>query len=300
MKHPDFCVFILSHGRPDNVVTVDTLKRFGYTGQWFIVLDDLDPTIEQYKAKFGDDKIVVFNKDVYMSTTDSMDNFSFHKSIVYARNACIDIAQGLGFRYFAEYEDDYDSIRWRMNPEIEYSSKMLSSEHNTLDRVFDVMLDYLIETPRLTSICMAQSGDYIGGGNSRMIQEQSRRKAMNSWIIDTERYFEFAGTMNDDVVVYTSLTAQGTLFLTTGYIAINQKQTQSNASGNTDMYKRFGTYAKSFYSVIAHPSGVKIGTLQNLGDRVNTSAFRVHHTVEWKYTAPKILRENIKKVLKSP
>lgn len=297
MKHRNFCVLILSHGRPDNVVTVDTLRRFGYTGDWFIVLDDLDPTIDKYKAKFGEDKIIVFNKEAYMSTTDSMDNFWFHKSIVYARNACIDIAQGLGYRFFAEYEDDYDSIRWRMNPEIEYSSKMLSSEHNTLDRVFDVMLDYLIETPRLTSICMAQSGDYIGGGNSRMIKEQSRRKAMNSWMIDTQKPFYFSGTMNDDVVVYTSLTSQGVLFLTTGYIAINQKQTQSNASGNTDMYKRFGTYAKSFYSVMSHPSGVKIGTLQNLGDRVNTNAFRVHHTVQWKHTAPKILQEKYKKVL---
>lgn len=305
MKHQnDFCVLILSHGRPDNVVTVNTLEKFGYTGKWYIVLDSYDETADEYIKKFGIDKVIIFNKDVYMDNdlTDSMDNFKFHKSIVYARQACIDIARSMGYRYFAEYEDDYDSIRWRMNPEIEYSSKMLSSEkeHQTLDRVFDVMLDYLIETPQLTSICMAQSGDYIGGGNSRMIQEQSRRKGMNSWMIDTQRPFDFFGTMNDDVNAYTTLSSRGTLFLTTGYIAINQKQTQKSASGNTDMYKRFGTYAKSFYSVMSHPSGVKIGTLQNLGDRVNTSEFRVHHTVDWKSVAPKILSPKYKKVLKKP
>lgn len=291
----DFCVLILSHGRPDNVVTVNTLKRFGYTGYWFIVLDDLDPTIDKYKKNFGDEHVVVFNKSVYMNSTDSMDNFQFHKSIVYARNACIDIAKGLGYRYFAEFEDDYDSVRWRMNPQIEYSSKMIAENNNSLDKIFEVMLDYLKNTPRITSIAMAQSGDYIGGGQSKMAVDQFRRKEMNSWLIDTERPFSFAGTMNDDVNVYTTLTSQGTLFLTTGFVAINQKQTQSNNSGNTDMYKKFGTYVKSFYSVVGHPSGVRIGVLHNRGDRVSTNEFRVHHTVKWKNVAPLILSEKIKK-----
>lgn len=303
MKHQsNFCVLILSHGRSNNVVTVDTLKKFGYTGNWFIVLDNLDESASQYKDRFGEDHVVIFNKELYMGLTDAMDNFNYHKSIVYARQACIDIAEGLGYQYFAEYEDDYDSIRWRMNEEIEYSSKMLSSrpENHVLDRVFDAMIDYLIETPRLQSICMAQSGDYIGGGGSRMVQEQSRRKAMNSWIIDVNRPFDFAGTMNDDVVAYTSLSSQGVLFLTTGFIAINQKQTQSNASGNTDMYKKFGTYAKAFYSVMSHPSGVKISPLFNtsarkaIGPKTNKT-FRLHHEVTWRNVAPKILRPEIKK-----
>lgn len=300
MKHQnEFCVLILSHGRPDNVVTVNTLKKFGYTGAWYILLDSFDETADQYRKKFGSEHVVVFDKEEMMNrpTTDAMDNFKFHKSIMYARQACIEVAKSLGVKYFAEYEDDYDSVRWRMNPQIEYSSKMLSTSGNVLDKVLDAMIDYLAETPRLQAICMAQSGDYIGGGNSRMIQEQSRRKVMNSWIIDVDRPFDFAGTMNDDVVVYSSLTHRGVLFLTTGFIAINQKQTQSGASGNTDMYKKFGTYAKAFYSVMGCPSGVKIGTLSNLGDRVNTKEFRVHHTVDWKSVAPKILSPKYKKSL---
>lgn len=299
MKQSSFCVLILSHGRANNVVTVNTLKRFGYTGKWYILLDSFDDTKDEYVKRFGEEHVLVFDKQALMDdpSTDAMDNFKFHKSIMYARQAAFKVAKEMGFKYFAEYEDDYDSIRWRMNPKIEYSSKMLSTHTDVLDRVFDVMIDYLEETPRLTSVCMAQSGDYIGGGNSRMIQEQSRRKVMNSWIINTDRPFDFAGTMNDDVVVYTSLTRQGVLFLTTGYIAINQKQTQKGASGNTDMYKKFGTYAKAFYSVMACPSGVRISTLSNLGDRVHTSEFRLHHVVDWKSVAPKIISQKYKKAL---
>jgi hypothetical protein len=305
VKHQnDFCVFILSHGRPASVVTVNTIKKFGYTGNWYIILDDFDQTIDEYKKRFGENKIIVFDKAKVMNDcgTDAMDNFHFHKSSMYARNVCTEIAKDLGYKYYAEYEDDYDSIRWRMNPEIEYSSKMLStnSDHHTLDRVFDVMIDYLAETPRLQSVCMAQSGDYIGGGDSRMSVDQYRRKVMNSWIIDVDRPFSFSGTMNEDVNCYTTLTSRGVLFLTTGFIAINQKQTQSSGSGNTDMYKKYGTYVKSFYSIIGHPSGVKIAALFNTSARKasgpkTNDTFRVHHRVTWGSVAPLILRENIKK-----
>ena len=38
----DFCVFVLTHGRADNVITARTLKRHGYTGKTFFVVDDQD------------------------------------------------------------------------------------------------------------------------------------------------------------------------------------------------------------------------------------------------------------------
>ena len=57
----DFCVFILSNGRPDNIKTLETLQRSGYTGKWYIVIDDEDPTGNQYKSTYGD-KVLVFSK----------------------------------------------------------------------------------------------------------------------------------------------------------------------------------------------------------------------------------------------
>ncbi|MCK2620993.1 hypothetical protein MZE52_22450, partial [Escherichia coli] len=43
----DFCAFILTHGRPDKVLTYRTLRRAGYTGKIFIVVDDEDKTRHQ-------------------------------------------------------------------------------------------------------------------------------------------------------------------------------------------------------------------------------------------------------------
>ncbi|BEA58584.1 hypothetical protein VEE10_18460 [Escherichia coli] len=54
----DFCAFILTHGRPDKVLTYRKLRRAGYTGKIFIVVDDEDKTRNQYMAEFGEQVLV--------------------------------------------------------------------------------------------------------------------------------------------------------------------------------------------------------------------------------------------------
>ena len=44
-----FAVFILSHKRSENVKTARMLKDQGYTGDWFIVIDDEDDEADNYR-----------------------------------------------------------------------------------------------------------------------------------------------------------------------------------------------------------------------------------------------------------
>ncbi|STG54450.1 Uncharacterised protein [Escherichia coli] len=69
----DFCAFILTHGRPDKVLTYRTLRRAGYTGKIFIVVDDEDKTRHQYMAEFGE-QVLVFSKADIASRFDEADN----------------------------------------------------------------------------------------------------------------------------------------------------------------------------------------------------------------------------------
>lgn len=296
---------ILSNGRPDKVATLKTLKRFGYTGDWYIVCDDEDKMLDGYIANFGEDKIVLFNKADVSTRYDEGDNFQDRRSAFYPRCTMFESARAMGYQYFLQLDDDYDSFRWRINPEIEYSSKMLSynPDYRTLDKVFTVMLDYLIETPQLMTLCMAQSGDFIGGGGSKMMQDQYRRKVMNSFFCDVDRYFAFQGKMNEDVNMYVTLNHKGHLMLTTAFVSLNQKTTQVEAGGVSALYLDMGTYTKTFYSVMLHPSGVKVSVLFNTSARKGggvaktNNAFRVHHRIDWNATAPKILNEKHKKCL---
>ena len=278
-------VFILSNGRPNDVITYQTLKKHGYTGEIYIIVDDEDKTLREYKENFKD-KIIVFSKKDYRSKFDMMDNFTGNKVIVYARNACYDIARKLGLDYFFEYEDDYVNLQYRW---IEGGS-LKGSQIKDLDKVLSLMVECLDETSAET-IAFAQGGDFIGGAGS-FKNNTFKRKAMNSFVFkvnqDPLKDTVFNGRMNDDVNTYLIKGKVGGLFFQIPNICLVQRETQSNLGGNTEVYKTFGTYAKSFYSVMAAPNCCKI----SLMGRINK---RLHHLITWKNAVPRIIDEKYKK-----
>jgi hypothetical protein len=154
-----------------------------------------------------------------------------------------------------------------------------------LDAVFSRMLAYFKSIPAL-SIAMAQTGDFPGGDMCTTRYKPSR-KAMNSFICAVDRPFEFVGRINEDVNTYTSAASRGGLFLTIKDVCLQQKQTQSNAGGMTDLYLDSGTYIKSFYSVMYQPSSVKVAYV--------VANSRIHHKVTWRHTAPCILSDEFRK-----
>jgi len=276
----NFCCFIASHGRADKVYTHQTLRKHGYTGPIYVVIDNLDTSASQYTEKYGD-KVVIFNKEEMAKRTDMGDNFWKLGSIIHARNACFDIAQKLGHKYFLVLDDDYYEFRYAFGPDFRYSNKSCWS----LDAVIGSTLKFYKSVPNLLSIAFAQGGDFIGGEQGSFGQGlRLRRKCMNSFFCSTERPYKFIGSVNEDVNTYTNLGSRGGLFFTMNNILLNQKDTQSNSGGMTDLYEDSGTYIKSFYSVLFQPSSVFI-------KQIGTKHKRLHHSISWKNTVPCILSE---------
>jgi hypothetical protein len=280
----DFAAFILTNGRPDRVFTYEALRKAGYTGPIFLVVDDLDKTREKYVEAYGDE-VVVFDKRAIAKTFDQGDNFDDLRAIIYARNASFEIAKKLGFRYFIQLDDDYRHFQFRFDQNLEYRPRIIKG---CLDRIFSALLEFYIRSGA-ASVAIAQGGDFIGGPTCSLAEAvQLKRKCMNSFICSVDRPFRFVGRVNEDVNAYTRLASTGLLLLTTNQLTLEQTQTQSNPGGMSEMYLESGTYLKSFYTVMYQPSSVKVGLLQ---DRTS----RLHHKVDWKYTVPKILREELRK-----
>jgi len=285
MQNRKIAVFILTHGRPDNVITYETLRKQGYTGKIYLICDDEDKTLSQYKEKYKNE-VIVFSKKDYEGKFDIMDNFKNNKVIVYARNACYDIARSLGLDYFFEYEDDYTSFNFRYIDG--YSLKAIAI--GNLDGLLNLMIDCLDKTNAAT-IAFSQAGDFPGGANS-FIKDTFKRKAMNSFVFkvneDRRKDVIFIGRMNDDVNAYLTNGKIGKLFCQITNISLVQKMTQSNNGGNSEAYRESGTYVKSFYSVMASPSCCKI-------DLMGKTNMRIHHKIKWKNAVPKIINETFKK-----
>ncbi len=280
----DFAAFILTHGRPDRQYTLDTLKRCGYTGAYYLVIDNEDDTAGEYFKRYGD-KVIQFDKLAVSRTFDTGDNFSDRRTIVYARNACFQIAKNLGIRYFLELDDDYTSFCCRYVKD----GKFTRRELNNIDGMFELMIQLLNDTKAVT-VAFAQNGDFVGGAlEGGAYSKGILRKAMNTFFCDTERPFTFVGRINEDVNTYTSEGSRGKLFLTVTGVSIQQKQTQSNKGGMTDVYLDSGTYVKSFYTVMYSPSCT---TVMRMGG--NTQK-RIHHHVEWSNCVPKIISDRYRK-----
>lgn len=282
MVRDDFAIFILSHGRANTMLTIDTLAKCGYTGKTYVICDNEDKTIDDYYSNFGKDNIIVFDKLAKSKECDTMDNLESRNIVLFARNSCHNIAKNLGLTYFLELDDDYTEFRSR----IWNGNKLTSIYCKDLDSVINATIEFL-ENSNATTIAFAQTGDFIGGVGSKVYKDCLTRKAMNSFFCKTDRPFEFYGRINEDVNAYVSLGSRGKLFFTMRDMTLNQQDTQQNSGGLTDAYLKLGTYVKSFYTVIINPSCCKIHEM-GCGHK------RLHHSINWENAVPKIISDRFK------
>lgn len=286
-KRTDFVIFILSHGRADNVRTYNTLMKENCSYPIKIVIDDEDKQRERYIKNFGAENVCIFSKSEIAETFDEILKGD-RRTVVYARNVCFKLAKELGFRYFLELDDDYCLFDF-MFDENNVFIRNRDKHVREFDNICNIVLEYYENAKQITTIAFCQGGDVIGGKDNAYAQEiKTKRKAMNSFFCDVEREFKFIGRINEDVNAYTSLQHKGAVFLQIYNIQLCQERTQQNSGGMTDVYLNSGTYYKSFFSVICCPSAVKVINLP-------TAHMRLHHKIMFDKCCAKIISEKYKK-----
>ena len=280
----DFAVFILSHGRAYNVLTVRALAQYGYTGKWYIIIDNEDDQADIYYQNYGKDHVIMFDKEEAGKTFDIMDNFSGRGVPTFARNVVYDIARKLNLKYFLEADDDLIRFRHRY---LDEKGKLCTKYIMDLDSVIQSYLEYMDNTS-ITVLAFAQTGDLIGGKDSKMYSDSYRRKAMQAFFVRVSDQIEYVGRFNDDVNAYIDHGKRGKLFLTFRDIVTDTEATQARSGGILQMYLTYGTYVKSFYSVMLCPSSTFI-------DMMGMNHRRIHHAIDWETSVPKIVSGDFKK-----
>lgn len=299
MNPNEYCIFILTHGRAGNVKTIRTLRKSGCTSKIILLIDNEDEQEQKYRELYdGKDgcSVYVFDRMVAYNLTDTMDLNPSRKSVVYARNMTYAIAEELGYKYFVMLEDDYQDFqhRWvKVEPDgskilCVRTLKSLDPKYGLMDKCIGVAMDYLRNT-QATQIGFAQTGDLIGGADSFIKFYHNRvRKIMNFFCCRIDRPVKWLGRMNDDVNLYIWSGSQGTIFLSFRDFTVKQETTQLAEGGMTAEYKNFGTYTKSFYSIMLCPSFMTIGAM-------GWHNYRMHHQIEWGNAVPKIISDSYKK-----
>lgn len=274
-------IFIPTYNRSNNVITYNALKEANCRERIYLIVGEDDPDLENYKKRYKDE-VIVFSKKEVRPRVDLCDNFEKEKCVVYARNKMFEIAKDLGLDYFCVLDDDYDRFNFRRV----FEDVLKGFNVKDVQKVIDLTYEYLDGCDVLDCIAWAQGGDFIGGADT-FPNINGKRKIMNAFFFRTARPIRFIGSINEDLNASVYEGQRGKVFFTINDVSINQKDTQQNKGGLTDVYLDLGTYVKSFYSVIVAPNCVKISAMGN-------KDLRIHHKVIWNKCCPKIISERWK------
>ena len=242
-------IFILSNGRPDKVKTYDYLKT-SFSGDVYILCDDQDETLPDYKDKFGS-KVIVFNKDEWVKKSDPMDNFNSKKSVLYARNAVFEIADAMGYRYFAMADDDIKDLQFRY----EQDGKLLAKPVSNLDKVIEYIVQ-LMNTTVISYFSFGTDKNFIGGVQNRNFQKKVIDKVYNFIICKSGQQHSYKGIMNEDEIHNVISLSTGVLLKSLTAIQIVMEPVgKGETGGNSETYKENGyySYTRNFYPTIACP-----------------------------------------------
>jgi len=281
----NFAIFIISYKRAGKIQTIDTMKSAGYTGDWYIVIEDQDPQKKKYYKEYKEGRIIEFNKEEVRKQVDMGDNRPNNDTALLPRQALFGIARDLNLDTFLVLDDDYTSFHYRFDKN---ANSMYSEDSSgdwkmeDLDHFLEKWVEYYQKTD-VDTMTLAQGRDFIGGADNVLAQEiQIKRKAMNTWLLSPDREFPYLGRMNNDVNTYIRNQQLGKIMFMLNHASIVQANTQQREGGLTELYLDQGTYVKSFYTLLYSPSCAKIGLM---GDNY----IRIHHKINWKYAVPKIL-----------
>lgn len=244
-----FAMFILTNGRPNHQYTLEFLRK-SFKGDVFILCDNEDKTLEEYKNNYGE-QVLVFDKNEWVSKSDPMDNFQSKKTVLYARNAVFQIAKDMGYDYFAMVDDDVTGLSFRY----EKDGKLIGKPVKDFDKVSSAILEAMDNTGT-DFFSFGLDKIYIGGLANGQYQKKIIDKVYCFVFCRTEQQHFYKGVMNEDEIHNILSMSVGTLVKTTTLIQIQTKPIgRDTVGGNAETYNENGyySYVRNFYPIIAFP-----------------------------------------------
>ena len=274
----DYAVFIISHKRPE-VETLKALEKSGYQGEYFIVIDDTDPTIEEYKSRYGE-HLLVFNKEEIWKNTDTIDNFKTMTCCTYPRNYCIKAAREKGYKYLINFDDDIKgfSIRFEKN------NKLASKNISDINFVFEKYIEFL-KTSNFNCLGFILSTKLIGGLKNSIAKNKFYHTPMNSFILKANSDY-FSGTSFEDVVYSIRENNVGRITCAIMPVVLYPSPVLTSKGGMAETYAVQNEFTQYFRVKIVNPSAITI--------KVDSSGKVTTQTHE-AFFVPKIMNERWKK-----
>ena len=276
----DFAVFILTHGRPNNQKTLNTLLSMGYNGKYYLVLDDQDNTASEYYANYPRDSILIFNKNHYLKTVDSGMCKPVAKFAVFARNAIEDLARDMGYKYFMMLDDDIYCFRIRY--EVDGSLKSYKCD-GIINEVFMHCLEYMDNAP-IACLMPGVCNMYRSGAIAVQDWTSKYRISVNCFIRNTDYKVEWRLNMFEDLITALDYNRTSQIWITFVPLQIDVGLGNGKvAGGNTDTYKTFDGFRMAFMPLMVYPDCNDVGFYKDHWKPITHTSIAVNNIISDRY-----------------
>lgn len=277
----NYAAFILSYKRPDDQKTLNYIIKAGYTGKWYIVIDDSDPTVEQYITNYGKDHILIFNKLEMLKITDIPIYPPELNFAVYARNAIEKFAVDMGLDSFIAFDDDVLGLSLRY----EYDGKLRNRglTHN-ITEIFEGILNYMLEAD-ISCTSPAYNNCYWGGiqGLTEQNLKDYLRMPIEIFFRNTKFKVNWVNLMGEDLVSGIKYGRSGQVWLMLPILQVIMPPClkMTAEGGHTDTYRKYSPISLNLFFKVMTPNCFNISLVKN-----NWS-----HSIRKDYCVPKIVVE---------
>lgn len=286
----DFAIFILSHKNPYKCKTLDTFRDLNFNSSYYIVVDDSDAYLEDYKEHYKDN-LLVFNKDEYIKITDTgHSSFDVPRECpLYARNFVEDTAKRMQLKSFIICDDDITGFTFRP---LDYENKKLKrvKVENNIEDIFDAYLSFLLDTD-IACVGFATPNFYFGGFDAISSGDYiKRRQVCNLYFRNVSKEIDWKFPM-EDFCTELLYGTRGYLFLSLAQVLIEvapqyvQKGGETKVDGMAYYYANTSDFTRAFYSTMCLPSccspkmykGKYIGVMSkdNVFPKILSSSYKI-------------------------
>lgn len=250
----DFAIFITTHGRANNQITLNTLERYKCSYPIYLIVDDEDTQLDAYLNKYGN-IVKVFNKQKYINKVDTIMYPKQSKSVVFARQFGEDLAKQLSLSSYLILDDDIKSFIYRFVD----NSKFKSKEIVNVDSILEVYSSFALEN-NLACVSFGTEASYIGGKDS-ILKNNLKRRCFNAFIRNMTIPINWISNMNEDYATSVQNGKLGKLFFEVSNIGVIAKDTgkATNAGGMLDLYKVMSPFQRAYICAISNPSCIYVG-----------------------------------------
>lgn len=279
----NFAIFICTHGRPDKQLTLNTLRKCGYTGKIYLVLDDTDETIQKYIDLYGADNIFIFDKRSYIDLTDTFVSHEIAptKCVVYARNAVEDIAHSMNLVCYAVVDDDIKEFRHRWINDNKLKSSTILYK---MDDVITEYIRFLLENN--ISYCSFGCVPNYFGGLSVYDKQRTNARTCHNFIFKNCNFHQYwMASYVEDMTTPFVYGRTGQLWLAVLDVELVAPICGTTAGGMQDTYVSIPEFKRQTYALISSPSSIQI--------RLRNNKWRI--CVSKDAVVPKILSFRFKK-----